>query len=343
MSQVAQQIAAVRSLRRDLRDVRLSVDLAKTVEKVQESLRSFTGNSTNQENGGWRRVGGAHNGSNYRAFGNGNNGSGGGGPRHNGQLMNRGGNSASGVSSTPYRPIPKYVSKFKSASVKIDDAIINTIILGKLNKFSPQNYDEIMSFLCQILDSGQTDFLKDFMDLVFQKATSEEIFCALYARLLSELSSKYKFLISEMVVLYKEYMTIFEDLSIDNGDSGTASYDEFVARNSRKKYRLGYSQFLAELIKNRVIDRDLLIKTVYTIASQIPIVAQSNEHSELAEEYADCLLKIIRAICDMELIAGFRVDIGERLRPFTEKKPGNNLTMKARFAILDIVEKICCK
>lgn len=338
MSHVAQQIAAVRSLRRDLRDLKVSVDLIRTVEKIQESLRAGN-NSGAVDNGGWRRVGGSGSGGNYRAFGSSGSG---GGARNSGPMMNRGGDRA-GSSNTPYRPIPKYVSKFKSASVKIDDAIINTIILGKLNKFSPQNYDEIKSFLCQILDSGQTDFLKDFMNLVFQKATSEEIFCALYARLLSELSSKYKFLISEMVVLYKEYMTIFEDLSTDDGDSTTGSYDEFVARNSRKKYRLGYSQFLAELIKNSVIDRELLVKTIYTIASQIPIVAQSKERSELAEEYADCLLKIIRAICDKELIEGLRTDVGEWLRPYAENRATrNNLTLKARFAILDIVEKICC-
>ena len=255
--------------------------------------------------------------------------------------MNRSGSAAGQSvqpSTTTFKPLPKYVSKFKAATAKIDDAIINTIILGKLNKFSPQNYDEIKSFLCQILDSGQTDFLKDFMNLVFQKATSEEIFCGLYAKLLSELSSKYTFLISKMVVLYKEYMSIFEDLTVEENTTG--SYEEFVASNIHKKYRLGYSQFLAELIKNNIIDNELFLKTVKTIADQIPVVAADPKKTKLGEEYADCLVRIVRAINNRDMFNAMK-EIIEILKPFTEKTPGNNLTMKARFALLDVVAKVC--
>ena len=37
-------------------------------------------------------------------------------------------------------PPQKYVSKFKKSSEKVEDTILNTILLGKLNKFSQPNY-----------------------------------------------------------------------------------------------------------------------------------------------------------------------------------------------------------
>ena len=77
-------------------------------------------------------------------------------------------------------PPPKYVSKFKKTTVNVEDTILNTIILGKLNKFSQQNYGEIKEFITHIIDNGETDMIKCFMKLVFEKAASEEIFCPLY-------------------------------------------------------------------------------------------------------------------------------------------------------------------
>jgi hypothetical protein len=243
-----------------------------------------------------------------------------------------------GVGVISSRPSNKYVSRFKSATENIDETILNTIILGKLNKFSVSNYDDIKGFMCQILDSGQTDFLKEFMKLVFQKAATEEVFCPLYAKLLSELSEKYGMLLDEMVVLYREYMAIFRD--IDESECG--DYDEFVERTSQKKYRLGYSQFLAELVKEKVLDRDLLFETIRIIIDQIPKVAGNSCFSRIGEEYTECLSKIIGALVSSsdEMICNVcknvKSEFSTIIQPFTVKGPDNKLSMKARFALLDV-------
>ena len=237
-----------------------------------------------------------------------------------------------------YRPPAKYVSRFKSSTDTIDEAILNTIILGKLNKFSQANYDETKQFMCQILDSGETDFLKEFMKLVFQKAASEEIFCPLYAKLLSELSTSYSVLLGEMVVLYREYMAIFSE--VDESECG--DYDDFVERTSQKKYRFGYSQFLAELVKYKVLDRDLLMETIRVIAQQIPKVAGNSSFMRVGEEYAECLAKIIGALIASTdesiyaVCALVKDEISGKIQPFTVKSAENKLSMKARFALLDV-------
>lgn len=201
-------------------------------------------------------------------------------------------NAATSERYVPYAMSNKYVSKFKKNCEKVEDTILNTIILGKLNKFSEQNYDEIKEFITHIIDSGETDMIKCFMKLVFEKAASEEIFCPLYAKLLGQLSARYPILLSEMANLYSQYMEIFEEIPEGNA----ANYNEVCKRNVEKKYRRGYSQFLAELIKHDVIDIDVFMKTVVKIITQVELNSSEKEATKLNEEFADCLMKIMKAI-----------------------------------------------
>lgn len=239
-----------------------------------------------------------------------------------------------------YKPPQKYVSRFTNGTSKsVDDKILNTIILGKLNKFSQANYDEIKEFMCQILDSGQTNFLKHFMILVFEKAASEELYCGLYATLISELSSKYTFLLGEMSELYMEYMEIFKEVH----ESSVENYEELIKHNDKKKYRLGYSQFLAELIKHGVINSEIFNKTIDIVVEQIMQNVSKENSSKITEELVDCLVRISKAIKSdttdnsstikehMKAVTVYQIEA------YTVKNPDmKSLTNKVRFACMDI-------
>lgn len=258
------------------------------------------------------------------------------------------------INADGFRTMPqKYVSKFKKSSDKVEDTILNTILLGKLNKFSEQNYSEIKEFVTHIIDGGQTEMIKCFMKLVFEKAASEEMFCPLYAKLLSELSSKYPVLLTEMANLYSVYMAIFEEITEDKAEN----YNEVCKQNIEKKYRRGYSQFLAELIKHNVIDNDIFMKTIKTIIKQIEYNLKSKESVKLIEEYADCLNKVMKAIQEdveydsdeendknkmIEIIRQIlKSDMLSYIQPLTMRNSDNvGLSNKARFTFLDIYEAI---
>jgi len=245
-------------------------------------------------------------------------------------------------------PHQKYVSKFKKTSEKVEDTILNTILLGKLNKFSHSNYNEIKEFITTIIDSGQTDMMKCFMKIVFEKAASEEIFCPLYAKLLSELSTLYPVLLTEMANLYTQYMEIFEEVAEDQ----TETYTEMCKRNVEKKYRRGYSQFLAELIKNNVMDIDTFLKIISKIIGQVEANTKMSESTKLIEEFADCLMRIMKAIRvdplkndENDAIGLIRStlkgEIMERIQPLTIRQPEMvGLSNKARFTFLDMYESI---
>jgi hypothetical protein len=297
-----------------------------------------------------RRPGGGGNSRGYN-YGGGGSGSGGGNNGYSRNERNIPASSGPASPTTPataaastapqqYKPPQKYVSRFTNGTSKsVDDKILNTIILGKLNKFSKANYDEIKEFMCQILDSGQNNFLKHFMILVFEKAASEEIYCGLYATLISELSSKYTFLLGEMSELYMEYMEIFKEVN----EASVENYEELIDHNDKKKYRLGYSQFLAELIKHGVINSEIFNKTIDIVVEQIIQNMSKDNSSKITEELIDCLVRISKAIKSdtsdnsstikehMKAVTVYQIE------PYTIKNPDvKSLTNKARFACMDI-------
>jgi len=242
-------------------------------------------------------------------------------------------------------PPPKYVSKFKKASDNVDDTILNTILLGKLNKFSESNYPEIKEFITHIISSGQTDMITCFMKVVFEKAAAEEIFCPLYAKLLSELSASYPVLLTEMATLYAQYMEIFEEVMDTNAAS---SYNEVCKRNVEKKYRRGYSQFLAELTRHHVIPTETFMKVVETILRQVEVNAPLKEAIKLNEELADCLMKIVKAIRNAtgdetsdRIRAMLSQQVLVRVQPLTLRDPAmEGISNKSRFTFMDIHDAI---
>jgi hypothetical protein len=238
----------------------------------------------------------------------------------------------------------KYTSRFKLKDQNVDTTILNTIILGKLNKFSAVTYSDIKEFLEQILDSGQTDFLKSFMHLVFEKAASEKNFCPLYARLLGELSRNYKILLEEMAILYEKYCNIFKEIA----DESVKDYNEFIKLNDEKKYRLGYSLFISKLLPYEVVNEDVFLKVVNTIIENIDYLVKIPHKQNIIDEYADCLATILKAIpteqSESIIIESVKTTLRldktlVKLIPYTVKNSENiSLTAKSRFALLDILE-----
>jgi len=281
-------IAAILALRTGLRDPVLTPTAAKAIQMVHDCLSKST------ETQGWRKVG------DWRGGGKG-------APRPF-VARNGGAGASSAAAPAPYSPV-KYTSHFKA--VAGDDAVF-MVIQDKLNKFSPRNYKETHAFLCQILDSGKTHFLKEFMKTVFQKATREESICPHYAHLLCELTSKYSVLLAEMVERYKAFGAIFDDIS----EVATNDYKTLLETNSDKAYRKGYAQFLGELIKYNVLDTSLFVTTLQSIVSNIEVMSINGAANVKAtlDEYVACLQRI------MEAIKTERTAVALALRPVLKER-----------------------
>ena len=227
---------------------------------------------------------------------------------------------------TPLSPGPpaRYISKFHNGSKVGDDQILNTVILNKLNVFSVKTYDDVKSFLFQILGSDQKEFIREFTWLVFRKAAAEEKFCGLFAKLLSEIKKEFPVILEEMKKLHTTYLDIWKVTETDSPID--------------KRCRLGYSQFLAELTALEVLDSDTMRVTLECLKNCILDCLKDQQYTETVEEYMDCLKQLcgskvpkpVKSMIREILVKDLAIWIDEP----KEAVPG--LSSKSRFACMDL-------
>lgn len=259
-------------------------------------------------------------------------------------------------SPVPYSPLPKtngpytavrYQSKFKNSSQLVEDKILNNIILSKLNKFSTTTYNDIREFLYQILGSGEpdlADMIRQFMLMVFKKAASEDVYCSLYAKLLSEISGRYSVILEEMHKLQENYLMIFDE--VEEKDDGE-KYETFIAKNIEKRYRQGYSQFIAELSMLEIIKLSHLEQTFRRVFDMIMKNAVLADKRTLIEEYADCLLRMSRVF--KKKVSQFLISARSSLLAISKptidtilenKDKYPSISPKTRFILMDVKDNL---
>lgn len=225
-------------------------------------------------------------------------------------------------------------------SVDVEDRILARI-KGKINKIGNSTYDATKTFMQQILNSEETEFLDEFMKFVFQKAATESAFCPLYARLLHELADEFAHIRTVMKALFKDYINIFKEVE-STPDVGTADYAAFVEAQSRKKFRRGYSQFVAELVKLGEADASDFATLIQQIVSVIESIQCDSTKTLLSEEYIDCLGNMCRSACGILKTADWFPATQIRVAALSSKPKAEvpGLTNKARFALMDLCDFI---
>lgn len=240
------------------------------------------------------------------------------------------------TAAAPARPTGRYQSRFKREGA-IQDKILNSIIGNKLNTFSPVTYNDVRDFIYQILDSGETDFIRDFVEKVFDKATQEDIYCALFAKLLSEISSRYPIIRTEMANYHTEFLKVFDSVQ----ESKDVEYEVLVRQ---KQYRMGYGQFMSDLAGLNTLDPDCLYAMVKKILDNIDLFTAQEDKEKTVEEFIDCYVRMMKALKQKNptFFNSIRADLIQftrpRILPLIEKTAGPrpSLTNKARFGLMDL-------
>jgi hypothetical protein len=164
-----------------------------------------------------------------------------------------------------------------------------------------------------------------------------------------------------MASLYAHYMNIFVEVT----DEPDKDAQEFLQRNVEKKYRRGYSQFLAELVKHNVIDTGVFVQTILKIVEQIERNQANPNVVKMVEELADCLVRMMKAIQSemmssedsdekssepsksgvsykiSQIRSTLKEEVAVRIQPFTVRRPeALGISNKSRFTFMDIYEGI---
>jgi hypothetical protein len=240
--------------------------------------------------------------------------------------------SRSSPSTTSVRPTGgRYQSKFTTGG-DINDKILNSVIGNKLNSFTPLTYNDTRDFIYQIMDSGETDFIKHFVDKVFTKATGEELYCALFAKLIAEIAKRYPVMYGEMDIYHTKFLQIFEDVE-EHKDS---DYDVQV---KKRQYRMGYGHFISELAGQNALPKERLFQMIDTVGKRLVLHADDTAKMKTLEEYTDCLLRVIKnlKLKSAAFFSSVRPELHTILNTFlvpllAEKKAG--FSPKARFGLM---------
>jgi hypothetical protein len=208
-------------------------------------------------------------------------------------------------------------------------------IRDKMNKFSSLTYEATKTWLSQLLDSGETEFLSGFITLVFEKAANEPAFCSLYARLITELRDAFPHLNVELLRIFTEFLSIFEDVVVEPVE-GTSEYDAFVALRERRRGRRGYASFIAEVATKGIIPVADVMRTSSVILDSLTTAKQREEQQLLCEEYADCLMTIMKGC--KAILTPTVGEIIPKVRIAMDRTGAKSLTNRARFSLMDVVE-----
>lgn len=244
----------------------------------------------------------------------------------------------------------RYVSIFKK-SEDVNGQILNNLILSKLNKFSKNNYDDIKTFIQQILDSDDKEFVKAFVNLVFNKASQEPAFCALFAKLLGDLTTTYTCVQEEVMVLYDRYMGIFDEVE-EKADTEHLDQEsrnnQLIQQTRDKTYRLGYSQFLSELTCLHVITIENLMKLFQKILDNIQKYGTKEENMNLMDVYTECFLCMVKAFKKKthDALAEKRVilrkkysnTLSELINNYGEGNKYSGIGSRSMFALMDTLD-----
>jgi hypothetical protein len=230
---------------------------------------------------------------------------------------------------------------FTSANVKasgdVEDRMLARI-KGKINKIGYSTYDSTKAFMQQILSGDETDFLDEFIKFVFQKAATEPAYCSLYARLLHELADEFTHIRTVMHDIFRTYMDIFTEVSVTPVDTTASEYKAFVEAQERKKFRHGYSQFVAELVKLNEAPTSDFGTMIGHIVKTLETLSNNNTMCNVSEEYVDCLSNMCLHASSVLIASDWSPSIASRISNLS-KQPKTSVpgfSNKARFALMDL-------
>jgi hypothetical protein len=108
--------------------------------------------------------------------------------------------------------------------------------------------------------------------------------------------------------------------------------------NVDRRCRLGYSQFLAELVALQVLEVETMLQTLDTLTKNIETSLSSENGTTLVEEYIDCL----KCLCGAKMPKDTRRVLSDALIPKFQKwiaEPRDQVpgfSSKSRFACMDL-------
>ena len=272
-------------------------------------------------------------------------GSGGGGGISGGFKKNK--NKPSEITDDDWEVIRAFQTTQKHVSEGIQKNVDN--IRGYLNKITDTNEEamtkDIKAEISQLIEHDTSD--ENMMKIgysIFNIASSNSFYSALYARLFKSLMSDYDIFKRIFEDNFKEFMNLFESIEFVDPKK---NYDKFCEYTKTNDKRRAMSLFVVNLMINNIISGDEIIEIIKQLQTLISSYLRKPEKSNEVEELTENLFIIVTKSKDYlgkdETKSSWEgiiknIEFVTILKPKMKEYP--SVTNKTIFKHMDIFEEI---
>jgi hypothetical protein len=221
-------------------------------------------------------------------------------------------------------------------------------IRSDLNKITDKTFDEVFAALCtridELKDEPDASHLQTVGAAIFNTASSNHFFSAVYARLFRQLLQKYDEVFKSVFQTnFDQFMALFK--TIEHADA-KKDYARFCEINKTNDKRRAMSLFIINLMKEGVIAPMQIMYIVQQLQTLIQEHMRQTDRANEVEELTENLFIILK---DAHLVLSAKhadewaalvldVEYNSKLKPKNAKYP--SVTNKTIFKHMDILDEL---
>ena len=165
-------------------------------------------------------------------------------------------------------------------------------IRSTLNKLSSDNYDIMKDVIIRSIEEceGEVDNFEDVMQAIFDIATTNKFYSALYASLYKDLKERWDIFDVMFNDKLKGYIVLFNDIeSVDPAKD----YDRFCAINKNNEIRRALSTFIAHLVMKDVLTVDALVEVINSLQLSVEELIYIEGKIAIVEELVENIYIVV--------------------------------------------------
>ena len=230
----------------------------------------------------------------------------------------------------------------------IDKATGMNDIRAALNKISNKNYDanrDIILGLLQNLVNEQKDDVEKEKDIekignnIFDIASTNKFFSEIYAKLYKDISEKFPEIFNSILISFLEGFTNTMNtiLYVDQKDN----YDDFCKYNKENDKRKATSMFITNLLKNNVIQPEVLVNIIKIIQINLTTyMKQENKINEVEEIIENIYILLTNNVIFLKSYKNTEIISFIQKLSILKPKDIPSMSSRAIFKCLDIIDKM---
>jgi len=237
-------------------------------------------------------------------------------------------------------------------SIKMTPKLVNensdktiTEIRSSLNKLSPKNIDTqqtiIIENIQQILDDPEN--VTKIAQMIFDIASSNKFMSEIYAQLYRILVDNFSIFKSQLNNLFENYKTSLNEIFYVNPDIDYDGYCKYTKINDGRK---ALTTFFVNLMKNEVLEKDLVLEMIlYIIIIIYKYAEEPNKTAEIEEIVENLYILITQSDSILNTTEIWTEEIVPKIHDLSKLRKTNgmkypSMTNRSTFKLMDVLDSL---